>query len=293
MTQTLPALAALGLSANEIDALSYQGTICREARLPDRTYAKLRYRIDGKQRVKYLGRDEAFVSMVEKELAALQARSQAHRELVRLAQEAEALLRSLKPRLESLLNEHGYVFHGRAIRKPRGQSPLALENLLMDESTGHAPLSADSAETLDSAQGRLAHQGDFLAPIGEAVGQKPDWEDAPVAVPDPCDQRIAEYLDESLARPSVVHAVIGIANTDMLSVACRLKRKIDGEMDAAPASLEDYGRWKRPLGDLLKLHKQIEHFFKLEMAVSAAAEQAAQAAAERASKAAQSEETAD
>jgi len=117
-----PALASLGLTADELGALRRQGFVCREDRGRGRVYAKLRYRIHGRQHVRYLGKDEAFIHQVEQELAQLQAVIQLDRALGKLAREASRVLRSVKPKVESLLNENGYGFHGLAVRKPRANS---------------------------------------------------------------------------------------------------------------------------------------------------------------------------
>lgn len=122
MVTAPPAIAALGLSVEEIAALRHQGFVCREERDRGRAYGKLRYRVHGKQHVKYLGKDDAFVRQVEQELSELQAPNQLNRTLGRLTREANQVLRSVKPRVESVLNDQGYVFHGRAVRKPRADN---------------------------------------------------------------------------------------------------------------------------------------------------------------------------
>ena len=119
MVTAPPAIATLGLSAEEIDALRHQGFVCRDVRGRGRSYGKLRFRFNGKQRVKYLGADEAFVRRVEQELLAMQGTSQLNRMLACLTREAKQMLQSVKPKVESALNDQGFVFHGRAVRKLR------------------------------------------------------------------------------------------------------------------------------------------------------------------------------
>lgn len=120
------ALAVLGFSDEEISALAHQGFISTERRGNGRVYYKLRYRMDGEQRVKYLGKDSEFVERVRRELASLQEDTRARRELGRLVREAKQGIRIAKARLEPLLHEAGFVFHGLSIRRPR--SPVTERN---------------------------------------------------------------------------------------------------------------------------------------------------------------------
>ena len=53
MVTAPPAIATLGLSAEEIDDLRHQGFVCRAVRGRGRSYGKLCFRFNGKQRVKY------------------------------------------------------------------------------------------------------------------------------------------------------------------------------------------------------------------------------------------------
>ena len=111
-------LTTFNLSDEELGALARQGFVSWERR-GRCMYAKLRYRVDGKQRVKYLGKEEGFVRRVEEELAVLQSTSQLDRALGRLTRDANQVLRSVRGRVESVLSDRGYVLHGRSVRKPR------------------------------------------------------------------------------------------------------------------------------------------------------------------------------
>jgi hypothetical protein len=122
MVTAFPVLTALGLTDHELTALRQQGFVSRELRAGGRSYAKLRYRFDGRQRAKYLGSNEAFVRQVERELGRLQGNHRLDRLLGCLTREANQVLRSIKPRVEPVLNEQGYEFHGRAVRRPRGHN---------------------------------------------------------------------------------------------------------------------------------------------------------------------------
>ena len=113
----LPALADLGLDDEDLDALARQGFVAVERRR-EQTYFKLRYRCDGRQRVRYVGgRDRA--QAVQAALEALQSDVRLRRRLVALCQVATRSLRDAKDTLEPLLEARGLHFHGRAIRKRR------------------------------------------------------------------------------------------------------------------------------------------------------------------------------
>jgi hypothetical protein len=113
------ALIELGLTAEELRALRHQGFVSQERRGPGQLSFKLRFRCGGKQRVRSLGKDPAFVACVNRELAHFQARKRLDRSLVHLIRDASKRLRQAKQRLAPLLAEAGYAFHGQAIRKRR------------------------------------------------------------------------------------------------------------------------------------------------------------------------------
>jgi hypothetical protein len=120
ITQTDEAtLQALNLDAEELAALSHNGTIHQEQRGRNTIIFKLRYRLAGRQRVKYLGTDQNLVAQIQTELNDLQAVHQRNHELRRLGKQARALLRETKQRLLAPLAQAGLKFHGRAIRRPR------------------------------------------------------------------------------------------------------------------------------------------------------------------------------
>ena len=114
-----PALSALGLSAEQLDALAEQGSLCAEVRGQGKTYYRLRFRMGTKQYTRYVGNHEGFVDQVRRELMLLQAKTHSRRELRRLADEARRIVRNTKCLLEPLLPSAGRSFHGCAIRRRR------------------------------------------------------------------------------------------------------------------------------------------------------------------------------
>ena len=110
-------LANLGLSAVEQQALSSQGFVASEFRGRGGPYYKLRFRWGGKQVVRYLGSDPQVARAIAQELRVLQRLRQLKKRLRRLAAQARRALRMAKHRLEPLLQERGFHFHGQAIRQ--------------------------------------------------------------------------------------------------------------------------------------------------------------------------------
>lgn len=109
----------LRLSADEVAAVARTGFVAHERRGSACLVYKLRFRMGGRQRVRYLGVDADFVGAVREALRDLQRQRDAQRNLRRLAVRARALLRELKPRIAADAEREGYHFHGLALRKGR------------------------------------------------------------------------------------------------------------------------------------------------------------------------------
>jgi hypothetical protein len=112
-----PALAKLRLCKEDLAELGRQGRIVPERR-GDRTYYKLRFRRAGQQVVRCVGGAQE-AALVAEELKALQSNRRQRLELDALNRTARHVLRDAKVKLERLLAERGFRFHGRAIRRSR------------------------------------------------------------------------------------------------------------------------------------------------------------------------------
>jgi hypothetical protein len=108
-----PLLNRLALSDEELNALTRQGFI-RSERRGRRTVFRLRYRVDGRQHVRYISPRD--VEALEAELATLQRRVRARRHLRSIAVLARQALRDRKMTLAPLLEARGLHFHGHQIR---------------------------------------------------------------------------------------------------------------------------------------------------------------------------------
>lgn len=84
---------------------------------------KLRFRLKGRQKVKYLGCDAKRAAEIQVELDELQQSRNYDRRLRALARSASEQLREAKQRLEPLLEGTGWKLHGRAVRRTRRKKP--------------------------------------------------------------------------------------------------------------------------------------------------------------------------
>ena len=112
-----PVLARLGLEVDDLAELARQGFVSSERR-PQGTRYKLRFRRRGQQVVRFV-REPAEAALLEQELAKLQSRHRLAREWKTLDRLARRELRDSQDRLASLIERHGFKFHGRALRRPR------------------------------------------------------------------------------------------------------------------------------------------------------------------------------
>ena len=111
-----PILAALGLSDEALCALRRQGFVAGENRGQRGPIFKLRFRLAGRQMVRYIGQDAALAAQLQLELQAWQAARKADLELAQLNAAARKMMREARRELSSQLAEAGFRFHGMAIR---------------------------------------------------------------------------------------------------------------------------------------------------------------------------------
>jgi hypothetical protein len=114
--QEFPLLNRLALSDEEIGALTRQGVIRSEKR-GEKIIFRLRYRVHGRQRVRYISPNDA--AGLEAELRLLQKRVRARRRLTSLAALARQILGDRRLTLTPIVEARGYHFHGHQIRRRR------------------------------------------------------------------------------------------------------------------------------------------------------------------------------
>ena len=121
-------LMNLGLSRAEVNCLQHQGFVASEYRARHGPYFKLRWRNDGKQRVKYLGHDAELARTVSIALADLQKKKVLERQLARMVLEARKILRKAKKEMVAAMAARGEYFHGYTSRK-RSMAPHSKHEL--------------------------------------------------------------------------------------------------------------------------------------------------------------------
>jgi hypothetical protein len=133
-----PALRALGLRDEDIAAVRRSGYLQHDRRLADTVgYCRLRFRVSGRLRTVYVGKEPNRVALVKRELAALQSERLRRRELAQALRNGREVLRGIKPRMATLLEENGYHLHGCVIRKLRGSSAPPTNSQQREPGYGH------------------------------------------------------------------------------------------------------------------------------------------------------------
>jgi len=123
----LSVIDQLGLSPAERAAARKQGFVSAEVRSPQCTVYKLRFRHDGRQRVRYLGVDAAVAERLRQELVELQRPVVLRRQLRALTASIPSAIRRANQLLLPLVEQAGYHFHGRQIRKCRATRDVKAE----------------------------------------------------------------------------------------------------------------------------------------------------------------------
>ena len=115
---TVSELEKLRLSPEEMQALRRQGFVATETRA-NVVFFKLRFRLNGRQRTRYLGTDPTRGQAIATELLKVQRQKRIHRQIARLDVAAGRTIREWKTRLVPLLEKEGLYFHGLAVRGKR------------------------------------------------------------------------------------------------------------------------------------------------------------------------------
>jgi hypothetical protein len=128
------AFARLGFNPAELAAIKRQGSIHQEVRGKHTIVFKLFFRLEGRQRVKYLGTDREQVSLLQQYLEQLQDNRLQTAQVRTACRAAAQLLRETKQRLAPWVARAGLRFHGRTIRQPRRMRPKhEVDPLVNDE----------------------------------------------------------------------------------------------------------------------------------------------------------------
>jgi hypothetical protein len=103
----------------EIDALRRQGVVVAKPRGRNRYAYYMRFRVDGRERSRYLGVDASRAAAIGAALSDFQRSRRAQLELKRASSEAWQLLALTKQRLARAMQGSEFYFHGQRIRRRR------------------------------------------------------------------------------------------------------------------------------------------------------------------------------
>jgi hypothetical protein len=130
-------LLALDLSPDAMAAIARQGFISAERRGRRSRVYKLRFRLSGRQVVRYLGTDAGHAQAIQAALDAWQAKRRMELYLRSRLIQSRAITRSCKLRLEKYVAQGGLRFHGFAIRKPRSKPGTAATSARSSQLSRH------------------------------------------------------------------------------------------------------------------------------------------------------------
>jgi hypothetical protein len=137
-------LRELGLTIEEVAALQRQGSVVPRQRGRSSTVFELRFRIDGRQRRRYLGSSASRARAVEGALHAWRQGRDELRQLQAAEQAAGRHLRASRQRLQPLLAAAGYAFHGRVLRRTRYRAATTLISTDLVRVVPLSPLSKEN-----------------------------------------------------------------------------------------------------------------------------------------------------
>jgi hypothetical protein len=127
-------LARLALSDVERAALEGNGFVSAEWRGRKRRF-KLRFRVGGKQRIRFLGHDPAVAASVAGALVELQRPKRAIQQLRAVCRAGRTIMRAGREQLTPLLAPHGVKFHGYALRRSRSTTNGAQDQRFQQRGT--------------------------------------------------------------------------------------------------------------------------------------------------------------
>lgn len=116
----IESLADLDFTQEQWTSLARQGNVTAEYRNGRGPYYKLRFRVQGKQVVRYLGICKNLAAKIAQELEDLQENHHLALRLNRLVKVARISLRDTKQMMLPTVEAAGFHFHGMAIRRCRG-----------------------------------------------------------------------------------------------------------------------------------------------------------------------------
>lgn len=249
---SFPALASLALGKEHLAALAKQGNLRAESAGQGNRYYKLRFRLGLQQHVRYVGNNSVFVDQVERELMELQKGSKSRRRLRRLSRKAKTCLRETKRRLEPMLANVGFYFHGREVRR-RPSSQEGMANCI-DVSHG----ACTRREIMDDRQENAEK------PVAAERARSVAADTSPPTA-DRRSERLGDLYVAALNEPDPYRSSVRTASAELFEVASLLTDAVKNEFRVHKPALREIQRYALPvISTVSLLHRQATRYVQLD-----------------------------
>jgi hypothetical protein len=116
------------------------------------------------------------------------------------------------------------------------------------------------------------HEADVVDPAAKGNAQTEGMTNPEASEKDPDARvrRIMDYLQSALDKQDALQANLSAANADLMMIGYKLATAIKAAMATAPASLEAYEELVPAIGNLLRIHKQVDRFSALDSRLASA-----------------------
>jgi hypothetical protein len=237
------ALKSLGLTSEELLTLSRQGTLFADAAGRHR----LRFRIDGRRRTKYVGTELPFIEQIRRELAYLQADVRRERRLSPQVRHARQCLRRIKSRVAPPAIPLGFHIRGSELCRNRS---ACIEKLCPDRYSQEC----SRRVVMDDRQ---TNRIEGMKPQPYAAVEK--------SKNDGRGERFDGLYREALALQSPLRRVTRIALAELLEVGSGLADSIKAGFQGSTKAPRDLGKnMLRALGTLGSIHRAASRYAVLD-----------------------------
>lgn len=96
-----------------------------------------------------------------------------------------------------------------------------------------------------------------------------DDENTDAAATELRERRIADYMKDSLTKSDPFEANLGVVNADLMKIAHRFQRVLDGAMQQPPETLAEMTEFVPGLDSYLRVVKQVDRFSQLALKLQA------------------------
>jgi len=242
------------LTTDERLALEQQGFVSGERRDSGAIIYKLRFRLDGRQRVVSLGGDLELIARVRQALQDCQQRRRWKHRLASRAKVQRALGRKIRSELAPVAAAAGYWLHGRRLRRRRAiastdRSPNKQSSCCLS----HVENPSHGGVTMIARQDPLTDQVD---------ARETDHRSTSANVIDLRQQLTIDCLAEAETKLTAFERAISVTTAFLIETVGMYRQDLD-EFRAQIQDVEKRLRWMNQISEqVYKLCKQIDSFMK-------------------------------